>query len=96
LIVDFDELHFGELFKIRHERLGDGVQRAVRLTIAGEVDVYDAIGIFDLAVAIEAVQDTRETLIALHVTGTFEKFVEYRADEILRRWNESFDSHFVR
>jgi len=96
LIVDLYELHFGELFEVLHERLRDGVQRAVRLAIAFEIHMRDAVGVFDLAVAVETVQDERETLIALHVAGTFEEFIEHRADEILRGWDESLHSHFVR
>ncbi len=45
----------------------------------------DAIGIFDFAVAGESVQHEGKPLIALHVAGTFEEFIERRADEILCR-----------
>jgi hypothetical protein len=48
-------LHFGELLEVLHERYGDVIQRAVRLALTREVDVGDAVGIFDFAVAGEAV-----------------------------------------
>lgn len=83
-VVYLDELHFGELFDIRHQRDRDVVQRAVRLTRAREIDVRDAIGIFDAAVASESVQHERKPLIALHAAGTFEEFIERCADKIER------------
>lgn len=96
MIVNLDELHFGELFEIRHKGLCDGVQRAIRLTTTGEIDMHNAVGIFDFAVAVETVQHERETLVTFHVAGTFEVFIEYRADQIPCGWNEARHSDFIR
>lgn len=95
-VVDLDELHFGELFEVRRERERDVVQRAVRLTRAREIDVRNTVGVFDAAVAGESVQHKRQSLIAFHVAGTFEEFIEHCADEILSRWDEARHWHFIR
>jgi len=55
LIVNLDELNFWELFEILHDRLGDGVQCAVRLTTAREIDVRDTVCIFELGVSGKAI-----------------------------------------
>lgn len=47
--------------------------------------MYDAVGVFDLTIAGEAVEHEGKTLVALHVAWTFEEFIEHRADQILRR-----------
>jgi hypothetical protein len=83
LIVDLDELNIGELFEVRHERARDGVERTVGLTIASEVNVRDAIRVFEAAVACKAVQHEGKPPVAFHIAGTFEKFVQHRADEVL-------------
>ena len=44
----------------------------------------DAIGIFKFAVTGEAVEDESESLIAFHIAGTFEEFVQDSADDVLR------------
>ena len=54
------------------------------MTRAREIDVRDAVGIFDAAVAGESVQHERKPLIALHAAGTFEEFIERCADKIER------------
>jgi hypothetical protein len=95
LIVNFDELHFGELFEIRHERLGDGVQGAVRLTTTSEINVRDTVGIFDFAVTVETVQYEPEALVAFHIAGTFEIFIKYRADQIPGGWHEARHSDLI-
>jgi hypothetical protein len=45
--------------------------------------MHDAIGVFDFAVTGEAVEHKREPLIALHVAGTLEIFIEHGTDQIL-------------
>jgi len=77
-VVDFDELHFGELFEVKGERACNGVQCAIRLTCTREVDVGDTVRESEFAITGEAVEDEGEPLIALHVAWTFEIFIEHR------------------
>lgn len=63
---------------------------------AREVDMRDAVGIFDAVVASETVQHEGETLIAFHVARTFEEFVERRADEVARGRHEARHWNFIR
>jgi hypothetical protein len=77
-------LNIRELFEVEHQRLGDRIERAVRLTCAFEINVRDAISVTQAVVASEAVEDQGETLIAFHIAWAFEKFVEHTADQILR------------
>lgn len=84
MIVDLDELDVRELLEVRHERTGNGIERAVRLTIAREVDMGDTIREGEPAVACETIQHESKPLIAFHVAGTFEEFIQHRADEVLR------------
>ena len=73
------------MFEVRREGTRDRVQRAIGLAAAGEKYMYDAVGVFDLTIAGEAVEHEGKTLVALHVAWTFEEFIEHRADQILRR-----------
>lgn len=95
-VVEFDELHFGELFEVRHERQRNVVERAIRLTRAQEINMRDAVRKFDAAVASESVRDERQTLIALESVGTFEEFIQRGADEIARRGNGARHWNFIR
>lgn len=96
MIVHLDKLDFRELFEVRHDRLCNGIQRAVGLTTTREIDMCNAVCIFEFAVSGKAVQHKRETLVAFHIAGTFEVFIEHCADEILRGGNEARHRHFVR
>lgn len=89
-------MHFGELLEVRHQRERDVIQRAVRLTCACEIDMRNAVGIFDAAIAVETVHNKRQPLIALHVAGTFEEFIEHRPDQILSGRDKARDRHFIR
>lgn len=95
MIVYLDELDFRELFEVRHDRLCNGIQRAVRLTTTREIDVCNAACIFEFSVSGETIKHERETLIALHIARTFEVFIENRADQILFRWDKARHRHFV-
>ena len=75
-------MNFGELLKVFRKRTCDGVECAVGLAFTCEVDVRDAIGVFDFAVAGEAVKHEGESLVAFHVAGPFEVFIEHGADQI--------------
>lgn len=88
-------MHFGELFEVCHERERDVVQRAVRLALARKVYVCDAVGVFDSGIACEPVQHQGEPLISFHVAGTFEEFIQHRADEILFGWDEARHRDFI-
>jgi len=85
LIVNLYKLNLRELFEILYERLGNGVQRAVRLTTAREVDVRDTISKDKFAVAGKTIQHKRKPLIALDIAGSLEELVQHRADQISRR-----------
>ena len=75
LIVDLDELDLGELFEVLDKRLGNGIERAVRLTTAGEVDVCNTIGKGKFAVTSKAIKHKCETFVAFDIAGTFEEFI---------------------
>jgi hypothetical protein len=57
--------------------------------------VCDAVGVLDSAVPGEAVEHESETLVAFHIAGTLEEFIEHRADQILRRGDEACNRNFV-
>ena len=78
-VIDFDELHFGELFEIFCERARDVVKRAIRLAAARQIYMCNTVCKGELAIAREAVADQCQPLIAFDVTGTFEEFIEHRA-----------------
>ena len=82
-IVDFDELHLGELFEVLHERARDGIERAVGLATAREIDLRNAISKCEFAITRKTVRHNGKTLITLDITRTFEIFIERRANEIL-------------
>jgi len=81
-VVDFDELYFGELFEIFHQRTRDVVQRAVRLALTRQIDMGNAVGKGKFAVTCEAVEDERESLIPFDITGPFEEFIEHRTQQV--------------
>lgn len=83
MIIDLDELNIGELFEVEDQRACDVVERAIGLTVAREVDVRNTISIFEFAVTSEAIEDEGDAFIALDTAGTFEKFVEDAADQVL-------------
>lgn len=83
LVINLDELYFGELFEISGQWTCDGVECPVRLALTGEIDVGDTIGVLELAVPCEPVEHQGETLIAFHITGTLEVFVENGTDQVL-------------
>lgn len=84
------------MFEVGHQRTGDRIECAVRLAPAGEIDVRHAIGVFKFAVAGKAVEHKRKALIAFHVAGTLEIFIEHRADQILRGRNEAGRARLIR
>ena len=82
LVVDFDELNFRELLEVLDERLGNGVECAVRLAVAAEVDIRNTIGVGQFAIAGKAVQYKRQSLVAFDIAGTLEEFIQHRADKV--------------
>ena len=82
-IIDLDELHLGELFEVEHERERDGIERAVRLATAREIDVRNAIGKYQFVVTSETVEHEGKPLVAFDIAGTFEEFIEHAADQVL-------------
>ena len=49
----------------------------------------NAIGVLELAIASEAIEHECKTLVALHIAGTFEIFIEHCADQVLGRWDKA-------
>jgi hypothetical protein len=45
--------------------------------------LHEPIGVGKFTVAGEAIENQRESLVALHIARSFEKFIEHRADQIL-------------
>jgi len=82
-IVNFDELNFGELLEVEHQRERDGVERAIRLTTAYKIHVRDAVGKCEFAIAIETIKHEGKSLVAFDIAWTLEIFIEHRADQIL-------------
>jgi hypothetical protein len=76
-------LNFRELFEIKHQRERDGIERTVRLAAAREIDMRNPIGKGKFAIAIEAIEYERESLVAFDSARTFEVFIEDSADQIL-------------
>lgn len=72
------------MFEIRGQRTGNVIQRSVGLAGAAEVHMRNTVGIFDPAIAGEAVEHKRQPLVALHTDRTLEIFIENRADDIAR------------
>jgi hypothetical protein len=56
LVVDFDELYFGELFEIFRQRQGHIVERAIRLAAARQVHMGNAFCKGEFAVTGETVE----------------------------------------
>ena len=77
LVIDLNELYFGELFEIFGQRACNVVERAIGLTFASQIHVCNAIRKSQFAVAGETVEDEGESLIAFHIAGTLEKFIEH-------------------
>lgn len=85
MVVDLDELNVRELLEVDGQRAGDGVERAVGLTGAGQIDVRHAVGKFEPAVACKAVEDQGKPIVAFHIAGTLEELVQDSPDQVLRR-----------
>lgn len=94
-VKDLDELHLRELLEVFDKRLGDIVQRAVRLTGAGEIDLGDAIGEHDTLVAGKAVEHEGQPLIAFDRVGTGKEFIHNSAKQIFAGGHEAGGGHFI-
>ena len=95
-IIDFDELHFGELFEIFTERTCNVVERTVGLAPTRKIDMRNSISKGEPAIAGETVENEREPLIAFHIAGAIEEFVEHCAQQIFIGWDKPRHSHFIR
>jgi len=95
LIVDLDVLNIGELFEVCHKRARDGIQRAVGLTRAREMDMRNAVCEFEFAVAGETVEHQGKSLPAFDAGRTREIFIEHRSDDVPRGWNIPRDRDFI-
>ena len=77
LVVNLDELNLRELFDICHQGTSDIIKRAVRLTIPGQIHMNSSIGKDEPVIPGKAIQDRGKSLVTLHITGTFEEFVQH-------------------
>lgn len=59
------------------------------MAFAREIDMCHAVGVFQFVISGEAIEDQRESLVALHVAGTLEVFIQHCADQVLRRRDEA-------
>lgn len=89
LIVDLDEFNLRELLEIRHQRARDRIKRPIRLAAPCQINMHNAIRKFNFAIACKTVVDHCQPLVALHIPGTLEEFVEHRIDDILRRGDKA-------
>jgi hypothetical protein len=76
-------LNLRELFEVFHQRAGNGIERAIRLTTAREINMRDTIGECEFTVAGKTVEHKSKTFVAFNIAGTFEIFIEHGADQIL-------------
>jgi hypothetical protein len=53
------------------------------LAAACEIDVGNTIRIFQFGIACKAVEHKSESLVAFHVAGTLEIFIEHRTNQVL-------------
>jgi len=79
LIVYLHILYVRELFQVQHQRAGDRIQRAVGLAISFQIHMRNAIRKFKFAVSCKSVEDQCKILIALHIAGAFEEFIQNRS-----------------
>lgn len=66
------------------------------MTFACEINVRDAIGIFQFGIAGKAVEDKRESLVSFYIAGPFEIFVQHRADQIPCGGNKACRARLIR
>ena len=84
MIVDLDVLNIGKLFEVLRDRARDGIERAVGLTCAGEVNMRHAIGIFEFAIAGEAIEHEGKSLVAFNADRTMNGVIEHGANDVPR------------
>ena len=68
------------MFEVERKRECNRIERAVRLTTAREIDMCNAIGKGEFAVAVETIEHEGESLIAFDIAWTFEIFIEHGTD----------------
>jgi plasmid maintenance system antidote protein VapI len=83
LVVNLDELNLGELFDVRHQEASDIIKGAVGLTIPCQIHMDASIGKDKPVISRKTVQDRCESLVAFHITRTFEEFVQHSRHTIL-------------
>lgn len=66
------------------------------MAFAGQIHMCHTVGIFQFAVACKPIQDQCESLVAFHIAGALEEFVEHRADQVLCRRDKTRRSRLVR
>lgn len=59
LIIDLDELNFGNLFKAGYERTGNVIQSTVRLAIPRQINIHTAIGGLNFTITGKSIGDHR-------------------------------------
>jgi len=83
LIIDLDELDFGELLEVLDERLGNGIKCAIGLATASKVNMRNTIGKGKFAIAGKTIEYQCKTLIALNIARTLEEFIQHCTDQVL-------------
>lgn len=96
LIVNLDELDFGELLEAQHQRTRDVIERAIRLAAASQIDMQAAICKLDSAVTRKTVADHRKALITFHIARALEEFIEHGIDNIFGGGNHPLHCHLIR
>ena len=79
LVIDFDELYFGELFDIFGQWARNVIEGAIGLTFTSQIHMCNAVCKNQFAITGETIEDQGESLIAFHIAGTLEKFIEHGA-----------------
>lgn len=83
LIIDLHKLDLGKLFEICHQWACNGVQRPIGLAFPCEINMHTAVRKDNLAVTCKTIVYDRKPLIAFHIPGALEEFIEYRIDNVL-------------
>lgn len=89
-------MHFRKLFEIQCQRAGDRVKRTVRLAFAGEIYLYNTIGIGDFTVSDKTVEYERKSLIAFDIARALEIFIQHGANQILSGRNKARRRDLIR
>ena len=60
--------------------MSDRIECSVGLAMPNQIDMDNTVSVGDFTIAGEAIEDKSETLIAFHIAGTLEEFIQHRTD----------------